>query len=164
MKYRGQNVDEKIVLLLRSHPITQLPWIVITIFLLFCPFPVALLLSSFLGPHQILFVVIFMYLLIFTYAFTNTVSWLFNVGIITNQRVIDVDYLNVLEKEETEAANRDISDVTAKNTGYIPSLFDYGDIFIQTEGVAQGIEFLKIAHPSRIVTIISKLTQDLEND
>lgn len=151
--------EEKLILLLRSHPLTQLPWIFTTVVLLFFPVPVSMVLAQFLSPGQIFFFIGFTFLLIFSYSFMNILIWLFNVGIVTDQRVIDLDYANVLQKELTEAANADIADVTAKFSGFIPTFFDYGDVLIQTAGVAQGVEFLRVPHPSKAASIISQLAR-----
>ena len=159
VKFDSQYENEELVLLLRAHPLTQLPWIFTTLVLSFFPIPISLLLAQFLAPGQIFFFIGFTFLLIFSYAFMNILIWLFNVGMVTDQRVIDLDYANVLQKEMTEAADADIADVTAKYSGFIPTFFDYGDVFIQTSGVAQGVEFLRVPHPSKAANIISQLAR-----
>ena len=71
--------------------------------------------------------------------------------------MIDVDYPNILIKEETGSSIEDATDVTAQTTGFIRALFHYGDIYIQTAGIMQNIEFLKVPDPDNVVSIINRL-------
>jgi hypothetical protein len=83
----------------------------------------------------------------------------FNVGIVTNKRVLDIDFNLVLNKEITGSPLDDITDITIKSKGFIPSLFDYGDVEIQTPGAMQNIEYLSVPMPASVVTIINNLME-----
>ncbi|KXK08017.1 MAG: hypothetical protein UZ21_OP11001000825 [Microgenomates bacterium OLB22] len=127
-RYPGTNFEiqregEEVVLIVRAHPLTQLPWIVVAVVLFFLPALIQLALSSFLSIPQVLFIILFCYLAASTYTFLNALMWIFNVGIVTTERVIDVDYKSLLQKELSESSNNDIADVTSKTTGFIPSFF-----------------------------------------
>jgi hypothetical protein len=164
-RYPGTNFEiqregEEVVLIVRAHPLTQLPWLFVAVVLFFLPPLVQLSLSAFLNIQQLLFMVLFCYFAASTYAFLNALMWIFNVGIVTTERVIDVDYKNLLQKELSESSNNDIADVTSKITGFIPSFFDYGSIYLQTAGSAQNIEYLNIPHPNLVATEISRLAHD----
>ena len=50
-----------------------------------------------------------------------------------------------------------IEDVTSKVGGFFRSIFDYGNILVQTAGEEPNIEFLGVPHPSQIVKIINEL-------
>jgi hypothetical protein len=79
------------------------------------------------------------------------------VGLITNERIVDVDFYNVLYKEVTATRIEKIEDVTSKSGGFIESFFHYGDVFVQTAGNELNIEFLEVPSPSRVVRIINDL-------
>lgn len=138
----------------------MIPWIFIALVLFLLSFPAITLLSSILAPTQVIFIGLFWYVLVSSYVFVNILIWLFNVGIITSERVIDVNYYNVLDKEVTETSNEDIADVSFNLIGFIPSYFDYGEVFVQSPGSEQRIDFLKIPHPSEVTSIISQLAID----
>jgi len=69
--------------------------------------------------------------------------------------VIDIDFSTVIYREVTEAGLKQIEDITSKSGGYFASLFDYGDVFIQTAGTDVNIEFLKIPKPAEVVSIVN---------
>ena len=88
----------------------------------------------------------------------NVLYWLFNVGLITNKRVIDVDYSLIVYKEVSEASIDDITDATAQTAGFLGTIFNYGNVVIQTPGSNQSIEFLSIPEPDTVGSTINKMT------
>lgn len=148
---------EKIILLLRSHPFTQVGWILNSIFLLILILVLNFFIQSFFNLGQIFIINCFSIVFIFSYIWFNILSWYFNVGIVTNKRVIDIDLHAVIYKEITDAQLGKIEDVTVKSGGYLQSFFDYGSIFIQTAGTAVNIEFNNVPYPTDAVQVINKL-------
>ncbi|HLL60390.1 MAG TPA: hypothetical protein VK338_01615 [Candidatus Nitrosocosmicus sp.] len=157
VRFETQAVDEIIILMVRAHPITLLPWILVAIFLFILPLIFNLFLASFLSINQLIFVNLFWYTGLFSYVFLNTVSWLFNVGIVTNRRIVDVDFHNIIYKEVTSSTLPKVEDITVKTGGFIRSIFDFGTLFIQTAGTHVNIEFKDIPHPSEASHIINNL-------
>ena len=152
---RGEG--EKTILLLRSHPFTQIGWILSSIFFLVLLFVLNFFPQSFFNLGQIFIINLFFIVFIFSYIWFNILSWYFNVGIISNKRVIDIDLHAVIYKEISDAQLGKIEDITVKSGGYLQSLFDYGSIFIQTAGAAVNIEFNNVPHPSDAVQVINNL-------
>lgn len=148
---------EKIILLLRAHPITQIPVFFNTIIFSLIIFSSNIFLNYLLTFTQTLIFNFFALIFIFSYLFFNFLNWYFNVGIITNKRVIDIDFHSVLYKEISTAHLDKIEDITVKSGGYFESFFNYGDIYIQTAGVERYIEFTNVPFPSEVVEIINKL-------
>lgn len=157
IKFETYEEGEKIYLLLRSHPITQIGWILSSIFFFILLFVLNLFLQSFLNLGQILIMNLFSIIFILSYIWFNILNWYFNVGIVTSKRVIDIDFYAVLYKEITVAQLGKIEDVTVKSGGYFESLFDYGSIFIQTAGTEANIEFINVPYPSDAIQIINNL-------
>lgn len=83
--------------------------------------------------------------------------WLFNVGIVTDQRVLDVDYFNIIQKSVNATTLEEVSDVGAKTNGFIRSLFNYGDVLVQTAGPASDIDFRAVPQPAEVVSIINEM-------
>lgn len=156
-RFESQHPDEQVILALRAHPITQLSWIFNSFILL-----TILVFLNFLTPQilnlvQNIFVNIFGAALIFSYIWFNFLSWFFNVGLITNERIVDVDFHSIIYKEVTETQLTKVEDVTAKSGGFFASIFDYGNVFVQTAGTEVNIEFIKIPRPSEVTKIINDL-------
>lgn len=157
VKFETQADNETVLLVLRSHPTTQIYWI-INAFIFFLLLIVAnFVLPSLFTLSQSVFINLFGIIFIISYLWFNFLNWFFNVGIVTNQRIVDIDYTMIIYKEITATHLEKIEDITAKSGGYFPSLFDYGDVFIQTAGTEANIEFLNVPHPSQVVKIINGL-------
>lgn len=160
-RFQDQEQDEKIILLVRQHFITNLPWI-ISIFLLgFIP-PIIFLIAPFfivipISANLLFFINLFYYLVLFSFLIMNYTIWYFNVGIITNKRLIDIDVHNILVRVLSEARLAAIQDITITQVGGIRSIFNYGNVDIQTEGMKQNLEFYRIPKPNIVRTIIGNL-------
>ncbi|MBP9798278.1 hypothetical protein KBC70_04000 [Candidatus Woesebacteria bacterium] len=158
VKFDQQEDDEEIILLVRAHPITFIPWIATAIVIFILPIIFNVFLTDLFSVLQILFINLFWYCLLASYIFMNILYWLFNVGLITNKRVIDVDYSLIVYKEVSEATIGDITDATARTAGFLGTMFNYGDVSVQTPGMNQNIEFLSIPEPDTVGSTINKMT------
>lgn len=157
IKFETFEPTERVILLVRMHPFTQIFWIInVFIFLLFVII-VNSVVMSYLSIVQMLFLNIFSVVFILSYIWFNFLNWYFNVGIITNKRVIDINFFNVLYKEITVARLDKIQDVTIKSGGYVEAFFDYGTIYVQTAGTEANVEFDDAPMPSKVVQIINNL-------
>jgi hypothetical protein len=130
---------------------------VTAIILALLPFIGNFFIQPYLTLTQIIFVNIFWYSAVFAYIFLNFISWLFNVGLITTRRVVDVDFSNVLYKEISVTVLSKIEDSTVKEAGFIGSLLNYGDVYIQTAGSSENIEFMEVPKPNIVVGIVNNL-------
>lgn len=158
--FENQGDGEEIILFLRSHIITNVPWILIALLLFAAPrvlsfFPII----DFL-PERFQFVsIIFWYLLAVAFVIEKSLNWLFNVYIVTNERVVDVDFYNIVYKEVSDAQLGKIQDVTYKLGGVVRTIFHYGDVFVQTAGTEPNIEFLGVPNPERVVRVLRDLRE-----
>jgi hypothetical protein len=156
--FETRDDEEKIVLLLRAHPITNVKWILITLLMLLVPSLVAAfgILSS-LPRGFDLVISLGWYLITMAYALENFLSWYFNVYIVTNLRVIDVDFYNLIDKKVSDADIDKIQDVSYTNFGVFRMFFDYGDVFIQTAAEVSEFDFFAVPDPERVTKIINEL-------
>lgn len=163
--FRGQHGGEEIVLLLRKHWVTNIPWILISFFLLTVPlFGIPFINITDLIPVQIplnfiLVGYLFWYLATFGYILLNFLFWFYNVNIVTTERIVDVDFIYLLYNEISSTVIEKVEDVTYKRAGLISSLFDFGNVFVQTAGTIPNIEFLSVPRPSAVSRIITGLLQ-----
>ena len=156
-KFETQMDKEEIFLVLRAHPITQLPWILNGIFLIILLIFVNIVASQVFSTGQLFILNIGVVAFVFGYYWFNFLSYFFNVGIVTNHRIVDVDFHAVIYKEITEARINKVEDITAKSGGYIASLFNFGNVYVQTAGNEHNIEFIAIPRPSDVVKIINSI-------
>ena len=159
-RFEGQDTNEKILLLLRAHPITTLGWIITAVLLFFGPFfiPKAfqllnLDLSTIPQSFEIIFLII-NYLLVLIIVFEGFLHWYFNVYIVTDKNIIDVDFHSMLFKNIDVAPLRNIEDTSSSMGGILSSVFHYGDVFIQTAGATKNIDLLSVPKPHRVADFI----------
>ena len=159
-RFEGQDPDEKILLLLRAHPITNLKWIFPAVLFFFAPFSLPIALSFFnleLSTLPLTFGVLFLvvnYLLVLIIAFEGFLYWYFNVYIVTNKNIVDVDFHSILFKNIDVAPLRNIEDTSSSMGGILSSVFHYGDVFIQTAGATKNIDLLSVPKPHRVADFI----------
>lgn len=159
----NQEPDETVILIVRRHVITNLGWLTLVILMLFAPlilnyFP----LLDFLPARFQLGAILIWYLLTLAIFIQGFLSWFFSVNIITNKRVIDVDFVNLIYRKITDAEIEKIEDATVKMGSVVRTLFDYGDVEIQTAAEIPEILFEAVPHPDRIDKILSDLRMELK--
>lgn len=163
--FSTQHRDEQVILLLRQHPITQLKWILVAIGLVFVPWlfsamPVAQVLPM---RFQTLALVGWM-LLIVGFSLEAFLSWFYNVYIVTDERVIDVDFHSLIFKNISSAKIDNIEDVTERTGGAIRALFDFGTVKIQTAAAQVEFEFDNVPHPSKVTSLLNELILEEERE
>lgn len=158
LRYEAQEKDEKIVLFLRRHFFTNVGWILMTVCFILVPFFLLSFFSFDFMPFGFrLMALIGWYLLTFAFAFERFISWFFNVNIITNQRIIDVNFPSILYKDISETKLENIQDISSKTGGFIRSFLNYGDVIIQTAGALPELNFEAVPHPDKVAEVINDL-------
>jgi len=162
-RFEGQDPGEKILLLLRAHPITNLSWIALSIFIFFIPFAVFKIapligfnLALFPQTYQLAGIII-NYLLILVIVFEGFLNWYFNVTIITNEKIIDMDFEHLLYKAVDLAPLPKIEETDSVTAGMLGTLFNFGNVKVQTAGATVAIEMHNIPHPSQVADMILDL-------
>jgi membrane protein YdbS with pleckstrin-like domain len=164
LKPRGVDFEirdskEKIILLLRQHWIVNLKWILpVFLMIIFSSIVSHYSLLSFVPGGFRLIILLFWFLLMATISLMGFLNWYFNVEFITDERIIDIDFYNLIYKEVSDANIDKVQDVTYKMGGIFRNLFNYGDVFIQTASEVPNFDFLSVPHPDKV----AKLLQDLK--
>lgn len=157
--FAEQDDNETILIALRPHWFTNVHWIIISIFLFLCPplLKFVPLINTLPVNYQFVLSLAW-YLVSIAFVFEKFMSWYFDVYIITNVRVIDIDFYNLLSKKFSEAELSRIQDVTTVFSGVSQTLFNYGNVLIQTASEIDEIIFTKVPNPDKVVKIIQELT------
>ena len=165
--FATQETQEKIVLLMPCHWTTNTGWVVLSLFLAVFPFIFFVFLGDFFSLDiwnnsyfSIKLTLLFAwYLLVFGFIFTKFLNWYFNVYIVTNKRVMDIDFKGMLYRNISEAELSRVQDITHTQVGSTAVLFNYGEIKIQTAAQYSDIEFGKVPNPSEIHKIIGQIIE-----
>jgi hypothetical protein len=166
--FTTQERNEYVVLYLRQHPITQLGWVLIVFFLIIgSPFvfnALSIFVPITLPDTYKLIILIFWFLILATVIFTKFLLWYYNINIVSNKRIVDIDIPYLLTQEISSCLIDQVEEVTYKKFGLLSALFDYGDVYVQTAGSTIDIEFLKVPDPKLVVKTILYLKDQLQNE
>ena len=119
IRFKDQEEGEVVLLLLRRHFFTNSAWI-LGAFLLFL-LPLVFLLSPYksmfpfmeLLPGRFLFLIILSwYHFSLTFILISFVGWFFNIDLVTDRRILDIDYWGLLFFNVSETPLSNIQDVT----------------------------------------------------
>jgi membrane protein YdbS with pleckstrin-like domain len=158
--FHGREDGENIILVVRSHWILYLPHLIGAFLVLMLPWLLIILIPSLISNSAIFISLLIIALLICISVITNAyLSWYYNVSIITDQRIIDLDFPNIMSHTMSEIQLDKIQDVTDKQIGAMGSFFDIGSVFVQTAGSNQDVEFQNIPRPRDVHDILSDLLE-----
>lgn len=159
--FHDQEPNEEILLFLRKSQIVNIGWILLSILLLIAPFFLFLLPPSaipFVIPQKFGLILLLFYLLaVVTYAFVNFIIWYYNAALITNRRIVDIDFHQLVHKDVAETKLSLVQDVSYRQESVIENFFDYGHVLIQTAGTVDNFEFNSLPKPERIEEIVNDL-------
>lgn len=131
---------EKIEFVLRRHwliPVKNVLLLIIEIllpivfFVAFSAFFLELFAHPVLGVGLRLLLSSYM-LLIWLLFFFNFVDYYLDVWIVTNERLINIEQKGLFSRTISELRYYRIQDVTSEVKGIVPTLFHYGDVYVQT--------------------------------
>lgn len=165
LKFETMDSEEKVVLFLRKHWITNVGWVLMTLILFAMPTVVSnfSLLDPIPGNFKFIFMLIW-YLISTAYFLESFFSWFFNVYIITDERIIDIDFYNLIYKEVSDANIDKIQDVTYKMGGAIRTMFNYGDVLMQTASEVPNFEFLAVPRPDQVAKVLQDLRMEEQQE
>jgi membrane protein YdbS with pleckstrin-like domain len=163
--FETQEPKEEIVVLLRRHWITNVPWFLTTLLFVFAPLIMRRIgIVEFL-PFRFKFILnVMWYLFVISFVFEKFLAWYFNVFIITDERIVDVDFISLVYKQVSESKIDRIQDMTFQMGGIVRSLFNFGTVYIQTAGEVPNIEFESVPKPQKVVKILNKLSLQEEKE
>lgn len=168
LRFETQEEAEKVILFLRQHFIVNVPWILVTILLVIAPtiiFPILIRVLSLNMTFPASYYVVgtlFWYLATFGFALSSFIGWFFNIYIVTNERIVDIDFFYLLYKKFSQAELTKIQDINYTSGGILATLFNYGNVIVETAGEAPNIEFELIPFPEKAVETIRELTEQQE--
>jgi len=160
LNFHGKEKGEQVVLIIRSHWIVTVPYFFLAILVFILPFILASLMPTFFSSIALLISLVIISLLVSLGIVVSTfVKWFYTVHIITDQKVVDLDFTSIMNHSMAEAQLERIEDVTHKQLGAIGSIFDVGSVYIQTAGAQNEIEFTNVPRPRDVQDILFDLLE-----
>lgn len=159
---------EKVEYIVRRHWVTFIPVILFFILLLAIPFGAYLLLlnsaNNFLSNPAyytagILFISIY-YLSVILFFYTYFVAFHLDLWVVTNDRLLDVQQKTLFARTISEVDLYQIQDASSEIHGIFPSLFNYGNITLQTASAVPKFTFRNVANPNKLREAILNLSAE----
>lgn len=126
ISFVDQEPSEKIELFLRQHWITNLPWVIGSTIAFAFPSIVifldrTLMFNLVKGMPSMIYIqlLVLYYMLIIAYIIEKFLYWYFNIYIVTNTHVVDIDFYSLMSRDLTEIDIKNIQSVSSKFRGVI---------------------------------------------
>lgn len=163
----GALPNEKLIGVYRRHPITILGLIIAFCVILALPFAAYLALrilrSDYFQNQQLMAVFIMFgglfFLFVVMFIYQNFLDYWLDMWIVTNQRIINIEQNGLFSRTTSELRLYRVQDVTAKVTGFVQSMLDYGMVYVQTAGEKEYFTFEDVHHPNQIAKQILELAE-----
>jgi uncharacterized membrane protein YdbT with pleckstrin-like domain len=101
-------------------------------------------------------------LFLWVYSFFIWIDYYFDIWIITSERIINIEQKGLFMRSVSELKFERIQDVTVEVQGVIPTIINYGDVFVQTAGTTERFVFRHISNPYVIKDLIMSLQKKQE--
>jgi uncharacterized membrane protein YdbT with pleckstrin-like domain len=159
--------DEKLVFLLRRHAITILVLVIVTLILLVAPFGMNWYLQTYrtdilenpniLTPLVVVGSIFFLFAWLFLFQYF--MDYYLDTWIVTTKRIIGIEQSGLFHHTISESRLYRIQDVTASTNGLWATIFNYGNVEIQTAGEKGRFLFEQVSHPTHVSKTILELTE-----
>lgn len=101
------------------------------------------------------------YMVMTTFAFTEWISFYYNILVVTETEVIEIVQNGIFDRKISEISILRIQDVSAEINGFWPTLFGYGDVVVESAGDnTQKYVIKNIPHPNEVASEILKFHND----
>lgn len=152
--FPGQREGEEVLSVIRKHSIIFFKIILAFLLVIVVPISVSYFAWFRFFPinqyfergaiFELALSIIALYGLLFT-----CIKWIneeFDVFIVTTDRLIDITQTSFFNRSVTSTPLEHIQDTTGKINGFLPTLFQYGDVTVQTAGASVNDIFIDHVH------------------
>lgn len=169
--FPGQYEGEKVLIFVRRHWMAFIGWIFLAMIMSAIPLivVVAMLAANgpgfFTGAHLVYTAMIVCAALLVTNAVFLT-AWIehyLDVAIITPERLIHITQIGLFNRHVAELSLLRVQDVSARTNGYIETIFQYGQVVVESAGDAPNFVITFVPKPNIIANTILTLHDRLTN-
>lgn len=159
---------EHIVNVVRRHGVTFLPYIFLFLILICIPVVAYFLFeaaftNTLQGPAATPILILigssyYLALALFFYSFF--VEFYLDYWILTNDRLVDVRQISLFARTVAEVDLYQIQDVSSEVKGLFPTIFNYGNVYLQTAGPVPKFILMNVPAPDRLRQQILDLSSE----
>lgn len=168
--FESQLEDEKIYLVIREHPILPGLRLMFIAFLVLLGIAAQTLIPE-LAPdilnstgESLLQLAIYLYYMaLLVGGLMVIVFYYLSLQVITEIRMVDVDQKGLFGRKVTEIQIENVEEATSHASGILATIFNFGDVLVQTSGSVAEFEFNNVAHPEQVKKLIIDLYEQRRN-
>jgi len=167
LKLPGALPDEKLINVYRRHPITLLGLMVTTLVVMVLPIGaysyLRIMQPEFLQNQTAMTLVVlvacvfFLFLALFVYQ--QFLDYWLDMWILTNRRVINIEQNGLFNRVVSELRLYRVQDVTSEVKGFVRSMMDFGQCYVQTAGEKDYFIFEDVPNPTKISKQVLELAE-----
>ncbi len=164
--FQGQRENEEVLRIIHRHwfniflQYTGIGCTALLLVFVFSTLPqIAALSSDTLPPVFLSFILNTFLLFLWLYSFLIWVDYYFDVWIITNERIVNIEQKGFFSREVSELQFSRIQDVTSVVDGFIPTMLNFGDVYVQTAAEEKRFVFRQIPDPYTIKDMVMQLSR-----
>jgi hypothetical protein len=166
VRFPGKHQQEQVIAVYHRHWFDILSNLFVPVFLAVILIIVSLTTPTvapvlFAGENRTFFAFIenSFFLFLWLYLFLVWIDVYFDVWIVTNERIVNVEQKDLFTRRTSELRFSRVQDVTSEVEGVIPSILNYGDVYVQTAGEQARFIFHNVPNPVAIKDLVMKLAQ-----
>lgn len=92
--------------------------------------------------------------------FQTWIEYYFCIWVVTNKKIVDIKQMGLFRRIVSKKPLARVQDVSAESKGFFPTIFKYGNVYIQSAGATERFAFWEVSDPHDVVRKINKLTHD----
>lgn len=169
MDFPGKEKNEKILLIARKHWAMVFGHLGLSLLYFLIPIVIYFLVDYFLiaGISEFPFFPLIVLGISLYYIFWNLfffkglIDYYFDVWVISDSRLIDIDQKGLFEHTSAELRLDKIQDIIVEIKGFLPTMFHFGTIKVQTAAQSQSFSLEEIPDPEKVKSLITSLQSKL---
>lgn len=99
------------------------------------------------------------YLIVMLFLLTGYVDYILDVWLVTTERIVNIEQQGLFGRVSAEKKLYRIQDVTAEVKGLLPTLLNFGDVYVQTAGEQQRFIFKQVPRAREVAEKIIDLME-----
>lgn len=169
--FQGQHENEQILRVIHRHWFNILANLFIVIVLSFILIGSLLFIPLFFPAYAtmgnwriLLFIENTLFIFVWLYGFLVWIDYYFDVWIVTNERIVNIEQKGLFTRRISELRFSRVQDVTSSVEGLIPTMLNFGDVFVQTAAEEERFVFRQVADPFAVKDEIMRLSRAAVGD
>jgi uncharacterized membrane protein YdbT with pleckstrin-like domain len=158
--FEGQEAGERVILIVRKHPFTIYARLAVFLLLAIAPIIGGVKFYKLLTERELFEIFLFAsslwYMMLWLVIFYTLTMYTLNIVAVTDKRIIDSEQHSFFSRKVSELHISRIQDVSVRTTGFLQTVFHFGDLVVQTAAAEREFTFTEIPHPENIKNVIMR--------